>query len=172
MIVGTEAIEDAAPDDDASDALPEPTRTMPRPTPPPDATTEREQATTGITTVSLFDYMATQASAQRKGKRAKVAPAAAQLLLFDLFDQQPTAVAARAAEPAEPEFDLLQLELFAVPPSPIKGEPLPIVPIDRYDPIGDSAQRLGVSRKTAEGCNSRAPKMGREAAENQLDRSR
>ncbi len=88
---------------------------MPQPASPSDATMALEQATTGATTVSLFDYMVAQPSAQRKGKKAKVAPAA-QLLLFDLFDQQPTAVAARAAKPAElakPESDLQQLELFA-----------------------------------------------------------
>ncbi len=59
-----------------------------------------------------------------------------------------------------------------VPPSPIEGEPLPIVPIDRYDPIGDIAQRLGVSLKTAEGYCSRALKAAHGTAEDRPDRER
>ncbi len=122
LIVDARAIEDAVAGEDADDALLKPTMTLPQPIESADV----EQAAMGTTTVSLFDYMATQASAQRKGKKAKAAPAA-QLLLFDLFNQQSTAVAkpAEPAEPAEPteptepaepaelESDLQQMELFA-----------------------------------------------------------
>ncbi len=52
-----------------------------------------------------------------------------------------------------------------VPRGSIEGEPLPIVPLDRHDPIGDIAHRLGVSRRTAAGYYSRALKAVREAAE-------
>ncbi len=87
-------MEDAPSDDDAAGDTP----------------SEPKPAVTGATTVSLFDYMAAHPSTRRKSKKTRQAAPSAQLLLFDLFEEQP---AAPEPTPLTPDADLQQAGLFA-----------------------------------------------------------
>jgi len=87
-------MEDAPSDDDAAGDTP----------------SEPKPAVTGATTVSLFDYMAAHPSPRRKSEKTRQAAPSAQLLLFDLFEEQP---AAPEPTPLTPDADLQQAGLFA-----------------------------------------------------------
>jgi len=78
--------------------------------PSDDTPSAPKPAVTGATTVSLFDYMAAHPSTRRKSKKTRQAAPSAQLLLFDLFEEQR---AAPEPTPLTPDADLHQAGLFA-----------------------------------------------------------
>jgi len=83
LIVEAVPDEDIVRDDDAAEHA------------APDSATDevagQEQAPDNVRTMTLFDYMAAHPTArQGKGKKARTSPPSAQLLLFDLFTEQPT----------------------------------------------------------------------------------
>jgi len=83
LIVEAVPDEDAVRDDDGAEhAAPD------RAT---DDVTGQDQAPGTVRTMTLFDYMAVQPqpAASRKGKKARTSTPSAQLLLFDLFTEQP-----------------------------------------------------------------------------------
>jgi len=108
-LADTELIVEAVPDEDAvseDDAAEHAA---------PDRATDdvagQEQAPGNVRTMTLFDYMAVQPqpAASRKGKKARMSTPSAQLLLFDLFTEQPESTDAVDA----PSAPIQQRGLFA-----------------------------------------------------------
>ena len=102
-LADAELILDAVPIDDGPDEdnLPEPASVVPFPAAQP--------ILVGVTTMTLFDYMASHGPASHKSRKSRMAPPAAQLVLFDLIEPQPPAI-----DVASPSLDrtAVQLGLF------------------------------------------------------------